>query len=317
MITLDSSSLVRTYLPVHTETDTHDTSVALLNVCTFRYGVQSALIDVWRIPMARGNTHHSTAKPKRTWLIVAASVAALLLLSVAVWTSQRGSTTEDSAASTSSPEASAGAKQKHVKPSPDTTKTGNAKSRDTDPGVERRRYSDRLALGRADAPVVMIEYADYRCPFCALFSRETLPKLKKEYIDTGKVRFEWRDMPIYGQQSENAAIAARAAGRQGKYWEFHNAVYDAAPERGHPTLDKAKLRRFAEQVDVPDMAKFTRDLGSRKLAGRVRADADEARSIGASATPTFVIGQTAVPGAQPIKVFRDVIDDELKKVGAK
>ncbi|WP_179429379.1 DsbA family protein [Spelaeicoccus albus] len=256
----------------------------------------------------------SSASSKRTWLIVVASVAALVLLGSAVWTSH-GSGGDDSQAGAS--EVTGEPSHAQTRTSPNPTKTGRAKSRDTDPGVERRQYADRLALGRADAPVVMIEYADYRCPFCGLFSRDTLPKLKKEYIDTGKVRFEWRDMPIYGEQSENAAIAARAAGRQGKYWAYHNAVYDAAPERGHPTLGRATLVGFAKQVNVPDMAKFKRDLGSSKLARRVRADAEEARSIGASATPTFVIGQTAVPGAQPIKVFRKVIDDELTKAEGK
>lgn len=264
--------------------------------------------------MARENSKHAASGSKRTWIIVAASAAVILVLSIAGWTSQRGS--DDSKPAAGSAAATSDSTDNRAVPT-DTRTTGKAKSLDTDPGVERRRYGDRLALGRADAPVVMIEYADYRCPFCALFSRDTLPKLTKEYIDTGKLRYEWRDMPIYGKQSENAAVAARAAGRQGKFWEFHNAVYEDAPEHGHPTLGRAKLVRFAEQVHVADMAKFKRDLDSRKLKKRVQADAVEGQSIGATATPSFVIGQTAVPGAQPIKVFRKVINQELAKAGVK
>lgn len=301
--------------------------------------------------MVRGNSQHAAASSKRIWLIVIAGLAVLALLGTAVWSGQRGSDDEQSTADSHANDSEANGSQdggsgggsdsgdqhadqgqsgkqgsgkeksgheesgheKSGKAGSGKAGSGKAKSRSTDSGLERRQRGDTLALGDADAPVVMIEYADYRCPFCALFSRDTLPKLKKEYIDTGKVRYEWRDMPIYGDQSVQAAVAARAAGKQDKFWDFHNAIYEAAPEHGHPKFNQAKLVRFAKKVDVPDIGKFKHDLDSKKLKQLVQADAEEGQSIGASATPSFVIGQTAVPGAQPIKAFRKVIDKELKK----
>src|SRR5699024_1196470 len=80
--------------------------------------------------------------------------------------------------------------------------------------LARRDEGDPLAMGAVDAPVVMVEFADYRCPFCAKFSRDVEPELIEQYVDTGKLRIEWRDMPIYGEDSARAARAARAAAEQ-------------------------------------------------------------------------------------------------------
>lgn len=177
--------------------------------------------------------------------------------------------------------------------------------------LARRTKGDPTAMGKKDAPVVMIEYADYRCPFCGVFARDTMPKIKKKYIDTGKVRFEWRDMTIYGDQSEQAALAARAAGEQGKYWQFHDALYDAAPKRGHPDLPRKKLLGFAKKAGVPDMGQFKKDMKSTKLKKKVKRDTEEGQNAGATATPTFLVGSKPVMGAQPWSQFEQTIDDAL------
>lgn len=181
--------------------------------------------------------------------------------------------------------------------------------------LPRREKNDPTAMGRRDAPVVMIEYADYRCPFCAIFARETLPDLRKKYITTGEVRYERRDKPIYGDQSMAAAIAVRAAGQQGKYWPMHEAIYAAAPARGHPDLPRKKLIRFAQKAGVPDMAAFTDALDSPVLKKKVRADADEADRIGIAATPAFVINGRLIVGAQPESVFAEAFDEALDLPG--
>lgn len=176
--------------------------------------------------------------------------------------------------------------------------------------LQRRDADDPMAMGAVDAPVVIIEYADYRCPFCAKWGRETMPQLQ-DLIDDGTVRLEFRDRVIFGEESELVALAARAAGEQGLYWEFHDAVYAAAPDSGHPDLPRETLIGFAEQIGVPDLAQFEQDLDSEELRAAVEADQAEAASMGITSTPTFLVNTTPVRGAQPAEVFRAIIEQEL------
>ncbi|MQA88012.1 MAG: thioredoxin domain-containing protein [Streptosporangiales bacterium] len=96
-----------------------------------------------------------------------------------------------------------------------------------------------LTLGRDDAPVTIVEFGDYQCPNCGQFAREIKPRLVREYVDKGVVRLMWRDFPFYGEQSVDAAVAARAAGRQGEFWAYHDALYanQAPPRSGKLTSD--------------------------------------------------------------------------------
>lgn len=181
--------------------------------------------------------------------------------------------------------------------------------------LARRIPDDVTAQGAVDAPVVIVEFADYRCPFCGVFDRDTLPTIVTDYIDKGTVRFEWRDLPVFGEQSIGAAVAARAAGEQGMFWEYHTALFAAAPERGHPELPDEKLIEFARQVGVPDIERFTKDLASPELTERVRADYVEGTNIGIASTPIFLVNETPIAGAQPLDAFLTVIDEELAKAG--
>ncbi|MCP2256687.1 Thioredoxin [Streptoalloteichus tenebrarius] len=175
-------------------------------------------------------------------------------------------------------------------------------------GLARRRADDPYALGRVDAPVVLVEYADYRCPFCAKFSTDTKPELVRRYVDSGVLRIEWRDMPIFGEESEAAAVAARAAGRQGRFWDFHNLAFAEAPRSGHASFPRERLLDLARRSGVPDLARFEADLADPDLLAGVRADAFEARDIGASSTPTFVINGFPLLGAQPLDEFVALIE---------
>lgn len=182
--------------------------------------------------------------------------------------------------------------------------------------LSRRIDGDPTAMGAVDAPVVIVEYADYRCPFCSLFEQQTLPTIKAEYIDQGLVRFEFRDMPIFGPQSTASAIAGRAAGKQGKFWEFMSAVaVNGIAEGGHPDLTRERLIGFAEAAGVPDIVQFTADLDDPALADAVQADLTEGRQLGLSSVPAFLVGDTPIVGAQPTDVFRQVIDRELVEAG--
>ena len=182
--------------------------------------------------------------------------------------------------------------------------------------MSRRVDGDITALGPVDAPLVIVEYAGYRCPFCSSFEMQTMPMIIGEYIDAGLVRFEFRDMPIFGDQSIETAIAGRAAGAQGKFWEFKDAIAaNGVAEGGHPDLPRERLIGFAEQVGVPDIAKFTADLDSPELRAAVETDLAEAQGLGVSSVPAFLIGDTGILGAQPFEVFRDNIERELVEAG--
>lgn len=174
--------------------------------------------------------------------------------------------------------------------------------------MQRREKDDPYALGRVDAPVVLIEFSDWRCPFCALWARTTKPELQK-YIDDGTLRIEYRDLPIFGEESVLAARAGRAAGMQGRFWQFYDAVTAAAPENGHPDLPAEKLMEFAQQAGVPDLKKFGDDMTSDAPIEMLRRDAEDARRLGApNSVPLFLIGNEAVSGAQPTEVFVDAIE---------
>lgn len=179
--------------------------------------------------------------------------------------------------------------------------------------LERRIPSDPLAVGAVDAPVVMIEYSDYRCPYCGVYARKTQPEIIKKYVDSGQLRIEWRDLPVLGEASVNAAVAARAAGEQGLFWQFNEAVYAAAPEKGKAELSDPELVALAKKAGVPDMAKFASDLKKPELLALVRADLAEGTQLGLNSTPTFVINNQSIPGAQPMDVFTQVIDAALAK----
>lgn len=180
--------------------------------------------------------------------------------------------------------------------------------------LARRTDGDATAIGRVDAPVVLIEYADYRCPFCGAFSRETMPLLIDEYVDEGLLRIEWRDLPVFGDESFDAAVAARAAGEQGRYWEYHDAVF-AHSGSGNQALPRERLLEIAAEAGVPDLAAFEAGLDDPELIQAVTRDAQEAQSLGIRSTPTFIVGQEPVVGAQPVDAFRQVIEAELRREG--
>jgi protein-disulfide isomerase len=177
--------------------------------------------------------------------------------------------------------------------------------------LAHRTPGDPMALGRPDAPVTMVMFSDYRCPFCAQFSRETEQQLVGQYVDTGQVRIEWRDEPLFGPESMLAAQAGRAAAAQGRFWQFTSAVYAAAPPNGHPELPAARLAQFAQQAGVPDMGRFVADTNAPATAAAVRHDLDQAGELGITSTPAFVINGKPLLGAQPIEEFRAAIDGAL------
>jgi protein-disulfide isomerase len=175
--------------------------------------------------------------------------------------------------------------------------------------------ADNPSLGKTDAPITIIEFSDYQCPFCQRFVRNTLPALKTDYIDTGKVRYVFRDFPLaMHRQARKAAEAAHCAGEQGKYWEMHDVIFN-----NQQALKIEDLKEHASNLDLEPTA-FNNCLEQGKYAAEVDKDFADGSAAGVTGTPSFFIGKTGpsgtiegtlLRGAQPITAFRQVVDGLL------
>lgn len=208
--------------------------------------------------------------------------------------------------------ASADAAQATPEPAASTTPQPNPELERFLLDLPRRDPNDPLAMGKVDAKVVMTNWSDYRCPFCAVWHQRTMPALT-QYVEDGTLRIEFRDLSLFGEQSDATAVAARAAGQQGRFWEFQDAVFAAAAPSGHPDIQRDDILRFAQAAGVPDMTAFETALSDPALLAAVNADSAEARQLGISGTPFFVVGGQAVSGAQPTEVFEQLIAQELAR----
>lgn len=186
----------------------------------------------------------------------------------------------------------------------------------TDSPLAKRDPDDPMAVGDVDAPLVMVEYTDMRCPFCSAFNQETKPKIVEEYVDAGLLRVEVRDVAYFGDESVDAAVAARAAGQQGKYFEYLDALYAAAPASGHPDMPREKLLGFAKTAGVEDLDAFEAALDDGPLKQAVEQGNTDAQQAGVTGVPFFMVGGQSVSGAQSIDTFRDFLDQSLTQAGA-
>ena len=167
--------------------------------------------------------------------------------------------------------------------------------------------TDAMALGDPDAPVVMVSYSEFQCPFCGRYARETEPELVDRFVDTGVLRIEWRDFPYLGEESVVAAMAARAAAEQGEFWSFHDRLFADQPPPNSGRLTTTFLEGIAAELGL-DVEQFRRDMNAAETMSAIDADFDEALSVGVNGTPAFMINGEPVFGAQPTSVFVDVIE---------
>jgi protein-disulfide isomerase len=184
------------------------------------------------------------------------------------------------------------------------------------PSLGRSKLAQRqsVSLGGAsikgieNAPVTLIEFSDYQCPFSAKFFSETLPQIEKNYIKTGKVKMAFRNYPLqFHQFAQKAAEAAECAAQQGKFWECHDTIFENQKD-----LSPANLKQLAQKLGL-DSQKFNQCLDSGTMANKVKKDFDEGAKYGVTGTPCFFVNGMAVEGAQPYKVFEEAIEKELKK----
>ncbi|WP_406723182.1 DsbA family protein [Streptomyces althioticus] len=179
--------------------------------------------------------------------------------------------------------------------------------------LARRDGDDPLALGSPDAPVVLIEYSDFQCPFCGRFARETKPDLVRDYVDKGILRIEWRNFPVFGAESDQAARAGWAAGQQNRFWQFHDEAYAEPRRRNAGDFSEDNLLAMARKAGVKDLARFEKDMASEAARQAVTRDSEEGYGIGVTSTPAFLINGRPVLGAQPTDVFTDIIDEAAEQ----
>lgn len=170
--------------------------------------------------------------------------------------------------------------------------------------------SDQLAepsIGAKDAPVLIEEFSDLECPFCKRFHDATWPLLKKEFIDTGKVRFTYTNLPLsFHKNAYSAALAGECAHEQGKFWEMHGKIFD-----NQTNLGELVYKKLAQQIGL-DSTQFTECLDNKKYAAEVSDDFLTIQKRDVHGTPTFFINGKILVGAQPYENFRWEI---LKAIG--
>lgn len=172
-----------------------------------------------------------------------------------------------------------------------------------------------VILGDPKAPVTLIEYGDYQCPFCGRMFTGVEPQLREEYIKTGKVKMVYRNFQFLGTESTNAGASAECAKDQGKFWTYHDALYTAEIKDGQENsgnLNKALFVKLAGDAGL-DVPAFTSCYDSGKYTAQVEKDRNAASAIGVNSTPTNYINGQMVQGAQPYSAFKSVIDIALQK----
>jgi protein-disulfide isomerase len=175
------------------------------------------------------------------------------------------------------------------------------------PSVVSADVDDDAVLGDPDAPVTIIEFSDYQCPFCGRFWSQTLPSIKSQYIDTGKVKLVFRDFPLTSihptaQVAAEATECVRDQGGDKAFFEMHDKIFENQAQ-----LSEASLKQWARELGY----NIDSCLSSGKFTSEVQNDLRDATAAGGQGTPYFVINGKPLSGAQPFSVFQQAIEAEL------
>jgi protein-disulfide isomerase len=162
--------------------------------------------------------------------------------------------------------------------------------------------------GSEKAPVVLVEFSDFQCGYCGKFARETLPRIEEAYIRSGKVRFVYRHMALFGEPSIAAAEASLCAFDQGKFWPYHDILF---ANRSPLAFARASLKQYAAKLGLNEKG-FGACLDARKFRDIVETETMLGRRLGASGTPAFLLNGGLAMGAHPFEAFRGAIEALLK-----
>ena len=185
------------------------------------------------------------------------------------------------------------------------------------PSLFKVSLDDDPVKGDPDAPITIVEFSDFQCPFCSRWYDQTLSSIEETYIDTGKVKLVYRDLPLSSihPNARSAHIAAECADEQNKFWDYHDVLFENQSEWNRLSSNdlSAKLKEYAMTLEL-NTSNFESCLSSQEIADEVDADTSDAKSLGATGTPTFFIGNekdgfVKLVGAQPFTSFKSTIDD--------
>ena len=179
--------------------------------------------------------------------------------------------------------------------------------------------TNAMMLGDAKAPVTVVEYADFQCPFCERYFQQNEATLISQYVNTGKARFVWKDYAFLGQESTWAAEAARCANDQGKFWAYHDYLYTHQGSENSGAFSKANLKKFAGVLGL-NATQFNTCLDTDKYAAFIQQETQAGSAIGVQGTPaTFINGLLVADsngnsvGAAPFATFQAIIDPLISK----
>ena len=168
------------------------------------------------------------------------------------------------------------------------------------------------SVGSENARMTMVEYADFQCPFCGMFAKQTEAQFMNKYVKTGVVRFEYKHFPIIGQESLWAAHAGECAAEQDRFWDYHNKLFQSQAGENKGAFSKDKLKSFAKELGLQEKS-FNACMDSGKYLEAIRTEYNEGMGLGVRSTPTFFLNGTKIEGAQPLQVFQDAVQNELFK----
>jgi protein-disulfide isomerase len=187
--------------------------------------------------------------------------------------------------------------------------------------LTRPVLSNASALGSDEGQITLVEFGDYQCQDCAKFHNETRSQIINDYVDTGQIKYLFKDYVINDQSLDKASMfAARAsycAADQGKYWQYHDELYNNSQDENTGWISRESLKQFAVNVAVPDLTKFAECLDSQKYNDVVIENDQLAQAIGLKSAPTFILVREGkeplgIVGAQPYNVFQGAIS-QLEK----
>ncbi|MCG8349100.1 MAG: DsbA family protein, partial [Chloroflexales bacterium] len=166
-------------------------------------------------------------------------------------------------------------------------------------------------MGDPAAPVTIVEFSDYGCLFCRLYTLTTFPEIKTKYIDTGQVYYVHKDLPVVSLRGDLAAQAAECAGQQDRYWDMHTKLF-IEPAEWDGTIAQAleSFRRYAAALEL-DAARLEQCVAEGDYAATVERNVSEAQALRLNGTPVFFINQKLLIGAQSIEAFHPILDAEL------
>ena len=174
-----------------------------------------------------------------------------------------------------------------------------------------REETQANTMGDPNAPVHIVEYGDFQCPYCFKFWDKTERQLIEEYVNTGKVYFEYRSVGAFlGPESGWAAEGAYCAGDQGKFWEYHDTLFTNLTGENAGDFSKDNLLKYAKALGL-NMAEFETCISEEKHKGTVEQDAADAKAAGVHATPTLIINGVKIEGAMSFSELKDIIQHVL------